>query len=374
MPRQPPLPPLGGLALLGLLALAGCGGSGHHAAAPGGGVYKVGSPYEINGRWYYPAYEPGYDRTGTASWYGGPFDGQATANGEQFDKEEISAASTTLPLPSIVRVTNLENGRSLDVRVNDRGPFVGDRLIDLSQAAARRLGFEEDGLTPVRVQFLRLAEAKGTPPEPAPVQVAARDPIPAAPEPPRPAPLVVAQRTPDPPPPASPPGPAVITQRELPPPPQPTAPALPPGPRTLLPATPVRPPVPSRPVQLAQARPSPIVPVASGPLPVRLAPALPYCASGPHYVQVGAFGTGAAVRTVTQTLAGSGRLVVEPLFAGGQALARVKLGPFPSPGAALPLLDRVRGLGYREAVLVPAAGASPAVACTRTAMLVPAVR
>src|SRR3954466_2885758 len=228
MPRQPPLPPLGGLALLGLLALAGCGGSGHHAASPGGGVYKGGRPHEINGAWEHPAYEPGYDRTGTASWYGGPFDGQATANGEQFDKEEISAASTTLPLPSIVRVTNLENGRSLDLRVNDRGPFVGDRLIDLSQAAARRLGFEEDGLTPVRVRSPRLAEARGTPPEPAPVQVAARDPIPAAPEPTRPAPLVVAQRTPDPPPPASPPGPAVITQRELPP--LPRAPAAGPPP------------------------------------------------------------------------------------------------------------------------------------------------
>lgn len=370
MPRQPSLPPLGGLALLGLLALAGCGGPAHHAG-PGGGMYKVGSPYEINGRWYYPAYEPGYDRTGTASWYGGPFDGQATANGEQFDKEEISAASTTLPLPSIVRVTNLENGRSLDVRVNDRGPFVGDRLIDLSQAAARRLGFEEDGLTPVRVKFLRLAEAKGTPPEPAPVQVARRDPAPAAPEPQRPSPVVVAQRAPDPLPPASLPRSAVIVQRELPPPPQPAAPAPPQG---LQPASPARPPVPARPVQLAQARPSPILPVASGPLPARPVSALPYCASGPHYVQVGAFGSGAAVRTATQTLLGAGRLVVEPYFAGGQALARVKLGPFPSPDAAMPLLDRVRGLGYREAVLVPSAGASPAVACTRTAMLVPSVR
>jgi rare lipoprotein A len=101
---------------------------------------------------------------------------------------------------------------------------------------------------------------------------------------------------------------------------------------------------------------------------------LPYCASGPHYVQVGAFGSGAAVRTATQTLLGAGRLVVEPYFAGGQALARVKLGPFPSPDTAMPVLDRVRGLGYREAVLVPAAGGSPAPACTRTAMLVPSVR
>jgi rare lipoprotein A len=127
-------------------------------------------------------------------------------------------------------------------------------------------------------------------------------------------------------------------------------------------------------VQLAQARPSPIVPVASGPLAARLGVGDRFCASGPHYVQVGAFGSGAAVRAVTQRLAGSGRLAVEPLFAGGQALARVKLGPFPSPDAALPLLDRVRGLGYREAVLVPAAGGSPAPACTRTAMLVPSVR
>src|SRR5919202_1323958 len=115
MPRHLSPPPLGGLALLGLLALAGCGGPTHHVgSASGGGIYKVGDPYEINGRWYYPAYDPSYDRTGTASWYGGPFHGQATANGEVFDKDEISAASTTLPLPSIVRVTNLENGRWLD--------------------------------------------------------------------------------------------------------------------------------------------------------------------------------------------------------------------------------------------------------------------
>src|SRR5690349_4742139 len=258
MPRQPSLPPLGGLALLGLLALAGCGGSGHQAAAPGGGIYKVGSPYEINGRWYYPAYEPGYDRTGTASWYGGPFDGQATANGEQFDKEEISAASTTLPLPSIVRVTNLENGRSLDVRVNDRGPFVGDRLIDLSQAAARRLGFEDDGLTPVRVQFLRLAEAKGTPPGPAPVQVARRDPAPLVPKPSPPSPAVIAQRAPDPLPAASLPRPlAPIAQRELPPPPQPAAPPQPLFQRAPQPPPAAWPGTPPRPVQLAQARPGP---------------------------------------------------------------------------------------------------------------------
>ena len=88
------------------------------------GHYKVGQPYQIKGRWYRPEYDPSYARVGTASWYGADFHGLPTANGEVFDKEQISAAHPTLPLPSIVRVTNLENGRSLDMRVNDRGPFV----------------------------------------------------------------------------------------------------------------------------------------------------------------------------------------------------------------------------------------------------------
>ena len=130
------------------------------------GHYKVGSPYKINGRWYRPEYDPNYVRVGTASWYGADFHGLPTANGEVFDKEQITAAHPTLPLPSIVRVTNLENGRSIEVRVNDRGPFVGDRLIDLSQAAARKLGYESSGLAPVRVEFVGLADADGTPPAP----------------------------------------------------------------------------------------------------------------------------------------------------------------------------------------------------------------
>ena len=114
------------------------------------GHYKVGQPYKIKGRWYRPEYDPSYSKVGTASWYGADFHGLPTANGEVFDKEQISAAHPTLPLPSIVRVTNLENGRSLDIRVNDRGPFIGDRLIDLSEAAARELGYEDKGLARCR--------------------------------------------------------------------------------------------------------------------------------------------------------------------------------------------------------------------------------
>ena len=118
------------------------------------GDYKVGKPYKVRGVWYYPAENWTYDRTGVASWYGPNFDGKPTANGEVFDQWGVSAAHKTLPLPTIVRVTNLDNGRSLVVRINDRGPFVGDRVIDMSRRGAQLLGFEGQGTARVRVQVL----------------------------------------------------------------------------------------------------------------------------------------------------------------------------------------------------------------------------
>jgi rare lipoprotein A len=173
------------LIVLGGLLLAGCGSTPSEPVKPGVGYYKLGNPYQIDGRWYYPSYDPSYAAVGIASWYGYPFHGRATANGELFDRDKPSAAHPTLPLPSIVRVTNLANQRQVELRVNDRGPFVGDRIIDLSQAAARALGFEPDGTTEVRVEFVALADALGTPPQPG-VQVAAgqggiaTQPVPAA--------------------------------------------------------------------------------------------------------------------------------------------------------------------------------------------------
>ena len=152
------------LLLAGLaLALAACGTTEPPetpGTSPVAGSYKVGKPYKIDGRWYYPSADPSYDRVGTASWYGADFHGLKTANGEVFDMNRISAAHPTLPLPSLVRVTNLENGRSLVLRVNDRGPFVEDRLIDLSQAAARELGYERNGLAKVRVQFVQIDDGR----------------------------------------------------------------------------------------------------------------------------------------------------------------------------------------------------------------------
>tara|TARA_B100000700_G_C15030704_1_gene850356 strand:- start:757 stop:1830 length:1074 start_codon:yes stop_codon:yes gene_type:complete len=118
-------------------------------------TYKIGNPYKINGKWYYPAVDYDYDETGMASWYGPQFHGKKTANGEIFDQNKISAAHKTLPLPSIVKVTNLDNGRILpEVRINDRGPFAKNRIIDLSKKAAEELGFVNQGVARVRVQIL----------------------------------------------------------------------------------------------------------------------------------------------------------------------------------------------------------------------------
>ena len=102
----------------------------------GGGRYHVGKPYQIAGNWYYPKTNPNYERVGTASWYGPGFHGRLTANGEIFDMNSLTAAHPTMPLPSYARVTNVENDRSVIVRVNDRGPFAHDRLIDLSKRTA----------------------------------------------------------------------------------------------------------------------------------------------------------------------------------------------------------------------------------------------
>lgn len=114
---------------------------------------KIGKPYEISGKWYYPKDDPYYDKEGVASWYGPGFHGRATANGEIYNQYDLTAAHPTLPMPSIVEVTNLENGRSLQVRVNDRGPFHDNRIIDLSKESARKLGVT--GLAKVRVRLLR---------------------------------------------------------------------------------------------------------------------------------------------------------------------------------------------------------------------------
>jgi rare lipoprotein A len=128
----------------------------------GGGNYRVGAPYSIGGRVYTPEENPNYRAEGVASWYGEDFHGRLTANGEVFDMHSMSAAHPTMPLPSYARVTNLSTHKSVIVRVNDRGPYSGDRLIDVSVRAANLLGFYGSGLAPVRVEYVGRAPLEGS--------------------------------------------------------------------------------------------------------------------------------------------------------------------------------------------------------------------
>jgi rare lipoprotein A len=155
------------------LGLSACGSGGNNErlgervvplgqpVPKGGGVYHIGQPYEVAGLTYAPREDPGYDRVGSASWYGELFHGRRTANGEIYDMDRLSAAHPTLPLPVYARVTNLNNGRTIVVRINDRGPFARERIIDLSRRSAELLGFRNNGTATVRVKYLGRAPLNG---------------------------------------------------------------------------------------------------------------------------------------------------------------------------------------------------------------------
>ncbi|MBR1120997.1 septal ring lytic transglycosylase RlpA family protein [Bradyrhizobium lablabi] len=128
----------------------------------GGGTYRVGKPYTVAGRVYVPEEDPNYRAEGLASWYGDDFHGRLTANGEVFDMTSLTAAHPTLPIPSYARVTNMRNGKSLIVRVNDRGPYHGNRLIDVSNKAAELLEFKHNGVAKVRVEYVGRAPLEGS--------------------------------------------------------------------------------------------------------------------------------------------------------------------------------------------------------------------
>lgn len=152
-PRRGPWP-----LLIGVCLLSACSSASSPPETaklpPSVNGYKVGKPYAIKGVWYVPRVDYAYDEVGIASWYGPGFDGQMTANGEIYDMNELTAAHKTLPMPSIVRVTNLDNGRTLTLKINDRGPFVDGRIIDVSRRAAQLLGFFGNGTAPVRVEIV----------------------------------------------------------------------------------------------------------------------------------------------------------------------------------------------------------------------------
>lgn len=257
---------------------------------------RVGPPYEANGRWYVPTPEPGYAQTGTASWYGAQFHGQRTASGEVFDQDALTAAHPTLPIPSLVQVTNLENGREVIVRVNDRGPFVGERLIDLSRGAAQALDFEGAGHARVHVRYLG----------PAPRRVNA-DGSQAPASPPSPPAVVPAQ-----------------ADREE-------------GPRSLLP--------PSSGTDLAGA-PVDNTPYAAPP------PAYAAPVSGGYFVQVGAFSDLSNAHRVRDTIGAAGPVVVDVRqAASGAELFRVRVGPYVSREEADAARRTLSSMGYGETIV-----------------------
>jgi rare lipoprotein A len=170
-------------AVAACLALANCASSGKFASRvdpkygvsssprvvgfgepvpKGGGTYRVGKPYTVAGRVYVPEEDTNYREEGLASWYGDDFHGRQTANGEVFDMTSLTAAHPTLPMPCYARVTNLGNGKSLIVRVNDRGPYHGNRLIDVSNKAAELLEFKGNGVARVRVEYVARAPLEGS--------------------------------------------------------------------------------------------------------------------------------------------------------------------------------------------------------------------
>jgi rare lipoprotein A len=320
-----------GLVLLAAaaLVLANCASQrpgrdgGGTPVAQKAGIYKVGQPYKVDGTWYYPAEDLNYDETGIASWYGEAFHAKDTANGEVFDLNALTAAHKTLPMPCIVQVTNLENGRTLQLRVNDRGPFVRGRIIDVSRRAAQLLGFEAQGTTKVRVQIMA----------PESIQVAAiarQNGV----EPGRAAP--VADK-----PPATPRDPVlaqVISPAAAPPPPpppqQPLVYSRHPG------AAPAAPSLPSATAQYASATEPPplsdkvsVVPVA----PTKI------------WIQAGAFATPENLTRAQARLARVGPVKVTSVKVSGATIYRVRLGPAANVQEADRLLSRVVESGYPDA-------------------------
>lgn len=127
----------------------------------GGGREQVGKPYKIKGKWYYPKEQPGYSAKGKASWYGDAFHGRLTANGEIYDMTHLTGAHPTMPLPSYARVTNLKNGSSVVVRINDRGPYAHGRVVDLSKRAAEMLDYTHSGIAEVKIDYVGRAPLDG---------------------------------------------------------------------------------------------------------------------------------------------------------------------------------------------------------------------
>ncbi len=288
-----------------VVAIGGCAVQ----KSPRDGNYKVGTPYQISGVWYYPKEDPFYDETGVASWYGADFDGKATANGERYDMDALTAAHRTLPMPTVVRVTNLENGRSIKLRVNDRGPFARGRIIDVSRRAANLLGFSNKGTARVRVQFEGRADVGATPPQD-------EDEVAGAPSGITSAPVSGVARGEL----APPTGAAIATPR-----------AARPGVGAA--STPAMAPIPD-------TEPDGVVTTVAVPRQTQL------------WIQVGAFQSRSNADRLAERLIYVGRARVSTTHANGKPIHRVRFGPYATVEDADSMLNRVIDKGQNGAQIV----------------------
>lgn len=329
-------------------SLAACGSSQRGAPASSGasapaGTYKIGQPYKIDGVTYTPKEEFNRTETGVASWYGPGFHGKATANGERYDQSDRTAAHRTLQMPAVVRVTNLDNGTSTVVRINDRGPFARNRVIDLSRTAAQELNMVGTGTARVRIDQLPnesmavrdVALAGGGPSEQhaAMAQAATGYRPPAATPAPVPAPAPA-------PPPAS-----VQMQASAPPPPTPAPAPAPAAGRQPTPAElgwPTTPRAPSVESQPPVGR-STVASLAATPAAV---------AGSGFYVQTGAFTTPENAERQRNAVRSYGSSEVLQASAGGRGVWRVRLGPYTTQDAAGIVADRLRRSGFGDARVV----------------------
>jgi rare lipoprotein A len=273
--------------------------SGPPAPGSTAGLRGTEKPYQIRGIWYYPKADPNYDEKGIGSWYGEQFHNRRTANGELFDMDLPSAAHKTLPLPSIVEVTNLDNGRKLKVRVNDRGPFVDGRIIDLSKAAADQLGYQRSGVARVRVRYV--GPAGKTPFD-------ERRTIAAAPPPPEPRYV---------------PAPKARTYAGLP---------------------------PAQPAYDDPPPPKAAEPGYSPPIPVVAAPPAPVAAS--YRIQAGSYANRDNAERAVSQLSGAGQASIESVERGQGVLYRVVVDAGADEGAAFGVRDRVAALGFSDATVL----------------------
>lgn len=313
---------------------------------PEGGAYKVGNPYQVEGIWYYPAEDYAYSQEGVASWYGPDFHGKRTANGEKYDMNALTAAHPTLPLPSIVTVTNLENGRAVKVRINDRGPFKSKRIIDVSRQAAQLLGFKEQGTARVRVTLDRdeslqiknqlLASSTVDLPK---VNAAPRLSISSeslSPPPGTPQPTSVASASPAPPSQAAVPQQAVSESAAK----KPLASELGKPPQTVASASRLPPPA-----TVQQPVPPPRVQPGKGKIDLPAGSGL--------YIQAGAFAEPSNAHRLEQQLREFGNVfIVTTTGANGRILYRVRLGPLQDDTGAEELLSQVKSYGYDDAQIV----------------------